>query len=95
MPICEVGGRFDVNRFRYGIDLEGVRDGVNVVFTIPNNCVPHTIAVYLNGQRQDRDVDYITFDVGGGSFYHNRVQFLDPEYTAQAGDLLTADYVVN
>ncbi len=94
MPICIIGGQFDLNRFKYQIDLTGTKDGVNLEFVIPDNCVPNTIQAYLNGQRLDKDIDYETYDIGAGSAYHNRLRFLIAEYAPQSGDLLTTDYVI-
>jgi hypothetical protein len=94
MPICEVGRRFDIRKFKYAIALIGIKNGVNLIFTTPDNTVSNSVCVYLNGQRLTVNEDYSLDDAGGGTLYSNRVTFVDPEYAPQREDILVADYVV-
>ena len=94
MPILEIGRRFNVNKMKYGIGLLGVKDGVNVVFDTPDHFIPHTICLFLNGQRLTQNEDYVGSYSGGGTTYYDRITILSAEYAPQPGDLLVADYMV-
>lgn len=80
VPYIPAGGRAN----RYNIYPVGMINGVNVLFTTPEDFFINTTRVYLNGVRQNRDNDYT--EIG-----NNAISFL---IAPLAGDALLLDYEV-
>jgi len=77
----------------YNVSLLGVKNGVNLVFTTPDDFVNvasgETIQVYYNGQRLLESEDYMISESGGmGSGYDTVTMLVAPKID----DKLTADY---
>jgi hypothetical protein len=78
-------------KFKFGIQLLGTKDGVNLVFTTPETFIPNTECVYWNGTRlaKGEDPDYTIEESGGlGSGYDTIVLSIAPIL----GEALEADY---
>jgi hypothetical protein len=77
----------------FNVALLGVKNGVNLVFTTPDDFVHvvsgETIRVFYNGQRLLESEDYVISESGGmGSGYDTVTMFVAP----RIDDKLTADY---
>lgn len=59
------GERFNVNSLiKTGIELSGVKNGINTEFALPDIPVQYSEEVFLNGVRLTRDVDYTALNRG-------------------------------
>jgi hypothetical protein len=83
-------------RYRTGLDLVGVKNDSNLVFTVPggdkftHNLPFLTIQVYFNGQRLRLIDDYVILESGGSGTGYDTVIL---EVSPRASDKLSADYV--
>jgi hypothetical protein len=82
---------------RWNIDLVGAKDGVNTVFTTPEEFLQAgniVIRLYLNGDRLRLGAlnDYTVSESGGPGTGFDTVTLAIPLITK---DQLTADYIVN
>ncbi len=79
------------------IQLVGVVDGVNTIFTIPSGTwiqeAPYKIIVYKNGVRQRLADDYFISESGGPGTGYDTITFtVPPSPTPAPPDVMTADY---
>lgn len=87
----------EISRLRAGMNLVGVRDGVNVTFRVPaNEHYAHnlpflTVQVYLNGMRLTLLDDYYVAESGGSGTGYDTILLTEAPY---ADDHLLADYVI-
>lgn len=85
---------------REDIELDGIVDDVNVIFTIPNGEKaivqdPYKIIVYKNGVKQFLSDDhFIAESDGPGTGYDTIIFALPPQTTPIPIDIITADYYV-
>lgn len=85
---------------REDIELDGVVDGVNNIFTIPNGekfleTSIYKIIVYMNGVKQFFGGDYLIAESGGvGTGYDTVIMTTVPSPTPSPPDVITADYYV-
>jgi len=81
------------------VQLVGVVDGVNNIFTIPFGTfvqdADHKIIVYKNGVKQMFLDDYFIFEGGGpGTGYTGIIMVTPPSTTPSPVDVITADYYI-
>jgi hypothetical protein len=81
---------------RWNLSLAGAKDGVNLVFTTPEDFVQAgnvVIRMYLNGQRLilGAAADYVVSESGGPGTGFDTVTLAIPLISV---DALTADYVL-
>ena len=82
------------------IELDGVVDGINTMFTLPNDETfivddNHMIVVYKNGVKQLYLDDYLISENGGvNTGYNTVILFVAPSPTPSPADVITADYYV-
>lgn len=81
---------------RVGVALLGTVDGVNKVFSAPDDFVHDGVKnerVYLRGLRQLEGVgsDYVVSESGGPGTGYDTITFTD---APEVGDVLTADYYI-
>jgi hypothetical protein len=79
------------------IQLDGIVDGSNMVFTIPSGKFlvdgTHKIVVYINGVKQVYLTDYFIAESGGpGTGYDTVVMAIAPQVLPSPIDIITADY---
>lgn len=74
--------------YRAGVALSGTKDGVNKVFSLPENAVAATVSIMLNGVQLTNTVDYTLSGAG-----NKTVTFASDGFTPEASDSLTANYV--
>jgi hypothetical protein len=79
------------------IELDGVVDGSNMVFTIPSGKFlvdgTHKIVVYINGVKQVYLTDYFIAESGGpGTGYDTVIMTIAPIISPLPIDVITADY---
>ena len=85
--------------WKQDVELNGVVDGVNLVFTIPSGKFiydsNHNIVVYKNGVKQLYLSDFYTAESGGAGTGYDTVVFVIPPNTSPPPvDVLTADYYI-
>jgi hypothetical protein len=84
-------------RMRFGVELLGTRNHVNLVFTIPGGekAVPGTLQVYFNGQCvcEGTGNDYEVSESGGPGRGIDTVTFLDAALAPYSGEHVLADFV--
>lgn len=82
------------SRMRYGIDLLGPKDGVNKVFTTPEEFSSGTIRVYFDGvrMREAVDSDYVASESGGPGSGYDTVTFVAA--APRADENMLADYMI-
>lgn len=77
------------------IELDGPRNGANLVFTLPETFDAGSLKVYRNGVREMRDqlgaCDYVVSESGGAGTGFDTITFLDRPPIANEN--LFADYV--
>ena len=96
-PVQAGSGNVRLEDFRWGIPLVGVKNGVNNVFTTPENFVQSVnviIRVYWNGRRLKLNDDYTVSESGGIGTGYDTVTFLFPKPPVATSEL-TADYIVD
>lgn len=79
-------------KIRDWVPLQGTQDGLNTVFTTPDEFRETSnikIKVYVNGVRQDPGCDYVVSG-GSGPESGDTLTFL---YAPKASDKLFADYI--
>lgn len=86
-----------INRMRWNKDLLGTKNGVNMVFTTPDDFIQDgeiVIRVYMNGVRLRLGSanDYEVSESGGVGTGYDTITFTGVAPTV--GDELTADYMV-
>jgi hypothetical protein len=91
-------GQIDVIE-QQDIQLIGVVDGFNTIYTIPDNIwiqsAPYKIIVYKNGVKQVLGDDYFISESGGpGTGYNIITMSIPPSPTPLPVDILTADYYI-
>lgn len=74
--------------YKAGVALSGTKDGVNKVFTLPENVVASTVSIMLNGVQLTNTVDYTLSGTG-----NKTVTFAADGFTPDTTDSLTANYV--
>jgi hypothetical protein len=83
------------NDFRIDVSLNGVIDGVNQIFTLPDLGVQDPpssrITVYYNGVRQSEGNDF-ALSTSSGPLTADTVSFF---FAPLPGDKITADYIVS
>ena len=52
--------------YKVGVEPVGLIDNLNTVFYVPEDFKPDSLIVYVNGVKQEHDIDYIISD--GSSF---------------------------
>ena len=84
----------DLLAIEYGVELLGVKDGVNATFTTPTKFKPDTIKVFFNGLRQKIGVgnDFIVTESGGVGTGYDTV-ILDVSLAPYANESVVAEYV--
>jgi hypothetical protein len=84
-------------RMRFGVELLGARNQVNVVFTIPGGekAVSGTLQVYFNGQCMCGGTgnDYSVSESGGPGTGIDTITFLDPALAPYSGEHVLVDFV--
>jgi hypothetical protein len=83
------------DRFRWNIDLLGVKNGVNNVFTTPEDFEQVgnlVISIYWNGRRLKLNGDYTVAESGGVGTGYDQVTFLFSK-SPVSSSILTADYI--
>ena len=87
-----------INRYRVGQELVGVKDGANVVYTTPglekfaHNLPFLDISVIYNGGRLKLLDDYAVIESGGTGTGFDTIMILD--LPPESGDHLFADYIL-
>ena len=69
----------------YDYDIIGDRNGINMLFTIPNNYYPGTPRVFLNGVRLQKNI--------GWDYIESSPNKITLNYPVQSIDLLLIDYI--
>src|ERR1019366_386154 len=81
------------------IQLIGVVDGTNTVYTIPSGTwiqsTPYKIIVYKNGVKQVLGDDYLIAENPPGSGYYTVILTVPPTVIPSPPDIITADYYIN
>jgi len=92
---------FDLNldalgAFKYNIEPSGEKDGINVVYLLPDLIKQETLRLYRNGQRQREsatgDSDFTIEESGGVGSGFDLIEITSP--TLLSWEQLTADYQV-
>jgi len=92
----DVGGGYarpDSGTFRFNVAPAGVQNGVNTVYTAPENFDDNTIQVHVNGMRMAKGAsnDYTTSESGGVGTGYDTVTLV---FAPIAEDQLLFDYAV-
>lgn len=74
--------------YKAGVSLSGTKDGVNKVFSLPENAVAATVSIMLNGVQLTNTVDYTLSGTG-----NKTVTFASDGFTPDTTDSLTANYM--
>ena len=94
--LCDTGGGGGTpGAHRFNIEPAGAINGVNRIFTTPEDFVHNgdkTIRVYRNGQRQTVDEDYTVSESGGVGTGFDTVTFA-VGCTPKTDDVVLVDYV--
>lgn len=96
-PVQAGSGNVRLEDFRWGVDLLGVKDGVNNVFTTPSNFIQLSnvvINVFWNGRKLKIGNDYTVSESGGVGTGYDTVTFLFPKPPVATSEL-TADYIAD
>lgn len=82
------------SNFRYGVELNGLKNGFNTQFMTPEAFVLGTIRVERNGQRLfvGASNDYTVSESGGVGTGYDTINFNGP--APKDYEILLADYVV-
>jgi hypothetical protein len=95
MPVARLIQQGGIGNDKFQIDLIGDKNGVNLVYTLPDKFEPSALRIYLNGVRQMRrngSCDYSIAESGGAGTGFDTVAFVDRP--PRADDNLFADYRV-
>lgn len=83
---------------RFNIEPSGAKNGVNTIFTLPENVVFSTFRLYRNGVRLREDsggtCDFKLVESGGSGTGYDSLETTDG-YPLLSWELLTADYTKN
>ncbi|HET6495520.1 MAG TPA: hypothetical protein VFH61_09180 [Thermoleophilia bacterium] len=93
MASVTIGAPSVLTKFRFQIDLVGTKNGVNAVFTTPEDFTIDTEQVYYNGIRLKRGVgcDYLTSESGGLGTGYDTITLA---YAPLGGENLFTDYLI-
>lgn len=82
------------SNFRWGVELNGLKNDINLTFTTSEYFVESSICVYRSGQRLNvgADRDYTVSESGGVGTGFNTVIFASP--APKEYENLLVDYVV-
>jgi hypothetical protein len=97
-PVVGAGGGYTP---RLNAELQGVKNGSNPIFTLPDkalNTSELSPSVVWNGRRLRSGVDYVLSESGGAGTGYDTVtlsQWQTAGFLPRAGDELVADYFID